>query len=112
MKGSIIVKTNFEGIHCHPKATGDVDFLRQPHRHNFYVKVKIGLKEEETELEPTVVKREINSFLYSKPFTVQYSCVQMAQEILGVIERSFGPRPISVCVYEDNENGGEINNGY
>lgn len=112
MKSSIIVKTNFEGIHCHPKAVDDVDFLRQPHRHNFYITAKIGLKEGEAELEPTVIKRGINSFLYSKPFTVQYSCVQMAKDIIGMLERTFGERNITVGVYEDNENGGKVTNEY
>lgn len=110
MKSSIVVRTNFEGIHQYTNAPEEVDFLRYPHRHIFYVEAEIEVKHDDRELEFVIVKRAINRFLFGKPFTVQYSCEQMAKDIIGMLEEKFGERHITVGVYEDNENGGKVTN--
>ena len=44
------------------------------------------MKHDDRELEFVIVKRAINRFLFGKPFTVQYSCEQMAKDIIGMLE--------------------------
>ena len=37
----IIVKTQFEGIHCFPEAPEEVEYLAYPHRHIFGIELEI-----------------------------------------------------------------------
>ena len=108
MKNSILVKTNFEGLHQYVNAPNEVAFLRDLHRHIFYVEAEIEVFDDDRELEFVIVKRAINKFLYSKPFSSTASCEQMARQIAKYLVEQFGSRNICVTVLEDNENGGRV----
>lgn len=103
---TIIIKTQFEGVHQYIDAPDAVAMLRSIHRHLFYVKVELAVCSDDRELEFLLVKRTLNEFLSSKPFTIAASCEQMADAICKFLTTKYGNRNIKCCVYEDNENGG------
>lgn len=108
MNNSILVKTNFEGLHKYINAPNDVAFLRDLHRHMFFVEAEIEVFDDDRELEFIVVKRAINQYLYTKPFDSSASCEQMAAQIIRFLIGKFGERNMCITVLEDNENGGRV----
>lgn len=108
MKSSIVVRTNFEGIHRYADAPQEVAFLQEPHRHVFYVEVEMEVFHDDRELEFIMVKRNLNKFLYTKPFGIRSSCEQMATEIIRFLVETYGERQMIVSVFEDGENGGKV----
>lgn len=108
MKSSIVVRTSFEGIHKFANAPQEVAFLREPHRHIFNVEVEMEVFHDDRELEFVIVKRDLNRFLFGKPFGICSSCEQMASEIVRFLIGAYGERQITVGVFEDGENGGKV----
>ena len=109
MERSIIVKTTFEGTHCYVDAPEEVNFLRNLHRHLFYVEAEIEVFHDDRELEFLMVKNRINNFLQNDVmFAFKASCEQMAEAIIKYIVHEYGERQVVVTVYEDNENGGRV----
>ena len=108
MKNSILVKTNFEGLHQYVGAPNEVAFLRDLHRHTFCVEAEIEVFDDDRELEFIMVKRALNKFLYTKPFDSTASCEQMATQIIKFLEGKYGNRHMCVTVLEDGENGGRV----
>ena len=108
MNSSIVVKTSFEGIHQYLNAPNEVAFLKEPHRHTFFVEAEIEVFDDDRELEFIIVKRKLNTYLYSKPFGNTLSCEQMAKQIIKFLLEEFGSREMCVTVLEDNENGGRV----
>lgn len=109
MKTEIIVKTQFEAIHHWPEAPDDVGFLRNPHRHTFFVEATFSVSHGDRELEFFQVKRVINEYLAdpSSLFPIRSSCEHMAKELLThLLNNKYGI--ISVAVFEDNENGAKV----
>lgn len=110
MKSYIIIKTQFEAIHSWPECPWyDVNFLRNPHRHIFYVKVKISVSHNDRDVEFIQAKREINDLLtnnFDRKDLGRMSC----EDICEKIKRDFllGWPIHSISVFEDNENGAEI----
>jgi hypothetical protein len=122
----IVVKNQFNGVHCYPKAPEPVKFLRDPHRHVFYVETEIEVFHDDRELEFLMVKKEIDTFL-SKRFEINLgstSCEMIAEEIQTYIKHKYpmdpsekwnvirrgmrapaDSRTVNVKVFEDNENG-------
>lgn len=115
---NIIINTNFEGIHHWPDAPEQYGYLRNPHRHMFFVNVII----------PTDTSRQIE-FIDAKHFvdetipklTVEppyindirnygaKSCETIAEQLIDHISRKWGIKQgIRVKVLEDNENGAEV----
>lgn len=105
-KMSIVVKTQFEGLHLWSHAPSEVGFLRTPHRHIFYVEVEMEVSHDDRDLEFILVKRSIDSFLNNTDFEITVSCEQIADMICKHVWLVYGKRAIKCCVYEDNENGG------
>lgn len=127
----IIVRTQFEGIHCYPDAPEEVAFLRTPHRHIFHIEVEIETFHDDRELEFIMVKHEIDKFIAIGP-TVEknetlgsQSCEIIAKRISAFIkstylipegtveprsgwEREEDSRKVNVTVFEDLENGAFI----
>lgn len=106
MKQFIVIKTQFEAIHCWPDCPfDDVSFLRNPHRHIFHVVLKFETKADR-QFEFIRVKRDVESFL-NKKFVGrdlgETSCETIAQTLL----RKFSDSCFA-SVFEDNENGAEV----
>lgn len=109
MTSTILVKTNFEGIHKYSDAPQEVGFLREPHRHIFYVEVEMEVFHNDRELEFIMVKRNLNKYLFTKPFGIRHSCEQIAKDIVKFLQEQYGNnRKLTVAVLEDNENGGKV----
>ena len=112
MKSKIIIKTQFEGMHRWKDAPDEVFFLKDPHRHIFYVEVEMSVNHDDRELEFILVKRSINEFLAEAMGEIDSSCETMAKQICEFLEKKYGKRSIRVAVLEDNENGGIVENGF
>lgn len=109
MNRSIVVRTQFEGLHCYADAPQDVAFLRNLHRHMFYVEAELEVFHDDRELEFIQVKRTLNEAVQSlKTHDASLSCEQMADIIIQHLVHKYGRRQIIVAVFEDNENGGKI----
>lgn len=111
---SIVVQTRFESLHFWRDAPDEVLFLKTPHRHEFHVRLKLEVEHGNRELEFILVKRWLDKFL--EPWTERAkrgeattdSCEHIARIILRVAHQKYGERRASVSVFEDGENGAEV----
>ena len=104
---TIVIRTQFSCCHRYADAPDMVEYLRNPHRHVFYVEVEMAVTHADRELEFILVKNKLNEYLQSQPFAMEASCEQMADAICLFLNNAYGvQRSIKCCVYEDNENGG------
>jgi hypothetical protein len=117
MRTLAVVKTEFDGLHCWKNCPiPEVDFLGKEHRHKFYVTVKIDVKHHDREVEFFMVKADINRAIVELfPTTLNgirllgsRSCEMMAKEIGDHLGHRVGYEVTFVSVYEDNENGAEV----
>lgn len=108
----IKVKSQFEWFHKYKNAPKEVEFLRNLHRHNFGIIVKIEVNDLDRELEYFLVKREIDKIIqkFKKDSKQEESCETMAEYILDFLELKYKNRPIEVEVNEDGDCGSIINN--
>jgi len=98
----ISVKTTFSATHNYPDAG---NFLKNEHRHLFFICVKIRVWDNNREIEFLEKKKEIETYItekYANRFLMGVSCEDIAEELLHKFGAFF------VSVYEDNENGAEI----
>jgi len=101
-----IIRTQFEGIHKYPDASGNEDFLKYPHRHIFHVEIKIEQFHDNRDIEYIAFKRWLNTLLSSD---LDYkSCEMIANEVIDKIKAKYPNRKLIVKVLEDNENGAEV----
>ena len=115
MNTFINVRTDFYGIHKYVNAPEEVAFLRNEHRHKFYVEAMIQVFHNDRELEFIIVKNKINEFINSNILCmpVVYSCEMICNDIIAFIEKTYCKdvaRKIKVSVFEDNENGATVYN--
>ena len=110
MKGmmtSIAIRTQFKGLHKYENAPVEVAYLRDLHRHVFYVEVEMRVETTERDLEFILVRNALDDYLEHKAqFEETFSCERMANEICLFLIKQYGERSMKCCVYEDNENGG------
>jgi hypothetical protein len=117
------IKVSFqkEGIHKFPGAdtdpkyaTGgwdDVSFLGYPHRHIFHFYVTLGVEHNDRDVEFIQFKRELERLFTKNVIHLDYqSCEMVAENLINYIEEHYPNRGVRVEVYEDNENGGIIQN--
>ena len=114
---TITCKTSFEGIHRFPDAPPEVGYLRNPHRHVFYVEVEMDVYHTDREVEFISAKHAIDAFLRTH-FDMNgvwqmdtLSCEQVAELIMDFLEERYcrvKQRAIIVTVSEDNENGATV----
>ena len=108
MRITIIIRTRFEAIHSWPNCPyEDVTFLRNPHRHEFWVEVEIEVSHNDREIEFIKAKRELDRFLagvYGKDLGSK-SCEDIAENIMN---SGMFWQVQSVTVLEDGENGAKI----
>jgi len=105
MRKLIVIRTQFEAIHnwidCDIL---EVDFLRFPHRHIFYVTIKFTVRNNNREIEFLTFKKQLDKYI-SRNFgsnVGSMSCEDIAEKLLNKFDASF------VSVFEDNENGAEV----
>lgn len=113
---TINVSTMFNGVHHWKDAPDAVAFLRNEHRHFFYVNVTFEVHHADRYLEFLIVKNFIDGLIISQfgeyhpdlPNTRQLgerSCEMIAKVLYDLIEAVY-PTVQSVSVSEDGENGG------
>lgn len=106
MKTLIVIKLNFEAIHCWPECPFEsVAFLRQKHRHIFYVTIKWTVGHQDRDKEFIIMKREVQEYInkhWARQDLGRKSCEMMATELLVTFGAQF------VSVFEDDENGAEV----
>lgn len=102
----IVVKTTFSGIHHWPECPyNDVYYLKNPHRHLFYITVKWKVNHEDRDKEFIMMKESVNTFIknnWEGKFLGQMSCEMLGKKLLELFDADF------VSVFEDNENGAEV----
>lgn len=118
----IIVRTTFDAVHqwkdapTNPKLISSI--LGYPHRHKFYVEVRIPVTDPDRQIEFLQFKETLDSVCqsefinYPRSAPIPYSCETMA-EIIGKALIAYDSRlaavaSFTVAVFEDNENGGEV----
>jgi len=105
-----IIKTRTEGYHWWADAPKEVSFLRDKHRHIFFIELWIEQNHNERDVEYIIEKRKLDKFLSSHKIKSgdPMSCEALATEIKAHWEYSTSGRKIKVGVWEDNENGAFI----
>jgi hypothetical protein len=108
VKSFVVVRFQFEGVHCWPGAPqdGPTPFLREMHRHMFHVTAKKAVTHDDRDIEFIHLKRLLLQACLANfcgPHTL--SCETMAATLLN----KFG---LDSCeVSEDGENGGLVERG-
>lgn len=105
----VIVKANFIGFHQWKDAPEEVSFLRDYHRHIFYVELHLQVKDLNRELEFFLVKRKLQSELdkYYSNEHFEESCEMIATRIKTYFEEFYKTK-CRCSVFEDNENGAMV----
>lgn len=109
----IKVKNNFVGFHQWEDAPKEYGFLRNLHRHVFYVETKISVSENDRELEFFDVADRIAFHIDNTKrmsHINKWSCEDYGEYILDQLEVDYPKRRIEVEVSEDGENSGIVNN--
>ena len=105
----------FPGADTNPKyATGDwddVSFLGYPHRHMFHFYVTLGVTHNDRDVEFIQFKRELLRCFDNGVIQLDHqSCEMIGESLINYIEEHYPNRAVRVEVFEDNENGGIIEN--
>jgi hypothetical protein len=97
----IVVKLQFEGIHRWENCPlPEVSFLKNYHRHIFFVELTKKVNHNDRDIEIIMLKREILNYLGTQPVQLKNSsCEDIAETLLNQFQAT------SVKVTEDNENG-------
>jgi len=101
-----VVQFHKEGMHHYPAASGDIEFLRHPHRHVFHMKVIIEQFHDDRDVEFIGFKRWLESSWPRELGTM--SCEQIAKYYLNLLDEKYSDRQAQVEVFEDGENGGIV----
>ena len=114
----IRVLNRFAGLHCWPEAPEQVKFLRDLHRHEFYIHTEIEVEHEDRELEFFIFKETIDEIIDAQFGSERIknlgrlSCEEIAtrihQELINRLPY-LGSRSATISVFEDNENGAVVN---
>lgn len=107
-KCQVVVRLQVEGIHRWENCNiEEVSFLKNPHRHIFYIECKKEVTDDDRQIEIIYLKRRILAYLHVKYCVgvCQFSnnsCEMLAKELANKFELSY------CSVLEDNENGAEF----
>ena len=106
MKTTIVCRLQVEGVHQWSKCPfKQVRFLRDEHRHIFFIECEKIVNHDDRDVEFIMFKREITKYLtdkYNDGECLKFknmSCEMIAKELLLKYEL------IRCSVFEDNENG-------
>ena len=112
-KSFIRVSFQKEGIHKYPAAANlpGVEFLQYPHRHMFHFYVTLGVFHDDRDVEFILLKRELEALYDGGTLQLNnQSCEMLADSLLDYMEAYYPDRACKVEVYEDDENGGIVQN--
>jgi len=109
----VVVRLQVEGLHCWPEAElvfPEVGFLSDTHRHIFFIELKKKVHHDDRDIEFIMFKRDVQNYLYETYYVPEkrcyyfsnMSCEMIATELLRKFKCDF------VSVFEDNENGAEV----
>lgn len=114
----VVVKTEFDGMHCWSDCPIDaVDFLNNPHRHKFYVTVKMEVGHDDRDIEFFMLKSDMDTFIgslrkFKNSPTIKdlgsSSCEMLANRMITFLVETYSVNKIFCSVFEDNENGAEV----
>jgi len=100
---TIIIKYNFEAIHHWKECPiEEVSFLKDKHRHIFYVEAEKEVFHNNRDIEIIMLKREMEKYSKKKYDYETQSCEDIAENLLNKFNLK------SCSVLEDNENGAKI----
>jgi hypothetical protein len=107
MLKQIIIKTQFEGFHQWLKAPSDYTYLRNAHRHMFYIEARKTVTDSDREIEFIDLKRKVTNYcrVTYEGKIFGFSCEHIAEHLLKQFDFD------SVQVMEDNENGAIVYKG-
>lgn len=120
MKTRVVVRTSCYGGHSWPDAPDDRRYLGLWHRHKFEVEVAVEVTLDDREIEfhdlLALVNGALNAYPPSKfePTLKDFksrSCEMIAKEVLLAVRMAAGlsaGHPMRVAVFEDGENGSEV----
>lgn len=106
---NIIVNTRFSALHCWPGCNiPGKEYLKNPHRHEFHVQVKIRVNHTDRDVEFIDFKEKLNCLL-GCDFEGKNLETMSCEMICEIIRNEFHKYPIVyVRVLEDGENGSEM----
>ena len=117
MTSRVRVKHIVLGTHNWPKAGEifpDVGFLQHEHHHDFHIYVECDVEHHDREIEFIMLRIELMKMIdqlypgqYIKKFGPS-SCEHIAESILQKMKYKYGERNWKVSVFEDNIQGGII----
>ena len=105
-----VVRTRFTGEHRWENAPEEVDFLRNNHRHEFHVEVKVEQFHDDRDVEYIMLKRKVDDIINEWPHDLDTtSCEMMCDDLYQALSAHIeGERAYVVKVFEDGENGAEV----
>lgn len=103
---NVIINTQFPAIHNWPGCDVEgVEYLRHPHRHVFYVNIKIPVNHDDRDIEFIQFKSQVDNHVkehyYNKDLKAT-SCEMLCEAFMKK-----WPEITYIRVMEDNENGAE-----
>lgn len=105
MKTFVVIKTQFEALHCWPDCDiNGVMFLQNTHRHIFHVVMKFLVSHSNRDIEFIHQKRLVEDYIrqhWDRKDLGKTSCEDLAINLFVKFNANF------VSVFEDNENGAE-----
>lgn len=98
---NIKIKLQFEAVHCWPTCNiKEVEYLRNLHRHIFYIEIQKRVKHNNRDIEIIMFKQKVLLYLGTLNGNLKdWSCEDLAEHLLNKYDA------VSVEVLEDNENG-------
>lgn len=111
MTSKIIVKFDVPMIHRYEDAPAEVDFLRECHRHKFFIEVRMSVSHNDRELEFFMVQAKLAQITFdlineNTSSGYRMSCEMMAEYIIKELQKLYGEDRYYECsVLEDGENG-------
>jgi hypothetical protein len=109
----IKVKVQVPGFHCWANAPEEVEFLKNSHRHLFYIEVDVEVLHGDRDVEFFTLQKVLTNILKERFVNYSYgeinfkgmSCEMIAEAIEKELAYK-GIKCLQVYVSEDNENGG------
>lgn len=111
------VSLRFEALHRWDEAFEEVEFLQNPHRHEFHVTVQVEQRHDDRDVEYIDLKRSLQNwvdhYVPKDKDLGQMSCEMIAKDVLNQLSEWYGQgRDYRVEVTEDGENGALVETEY